>query len=196
MVLTINPVVYGNKSKWVKCVLLHLTGSAFGGALVVVVGWAIINSISVDTTIRYGVSSGILVAAAVLDAWPTLLHIPSPKRQVPDHWRTTYKAGIVAFGFGLELGMGITTRVRYALVYAAIVVGALLVSLEEALVVGAVFGLARGAIVVVGLGAPSFRAVEGRALGFRRFQPWVRAAVIATALVCAGGMVAELGLTR
>lgn len=143
----------GRRQRWWLTVTAHVTGAVFGGALVGavlgVVGIAL-RGMGVPGGVPFVVAGVIALVAAVVDArgWPSWLW--RPHRQVDEDWLARYRGWVYGGGFGLQLGMGITTIVTAATVY---VVGALAVasgSVAAGAFFGAMFGLARGLTVVPG----------------------------------------------
>src|ERR687889_382232 len=61
---------------------------------------------------------GIAVAAAVVVDMVPGLRPPGPRRQVNEAWLHRYRGWVYGAGFGLQLGLGVTTIVSTAAVYA------------------------------------------------------------------------------
>ncbi|HEY3766333.1 MAG TPA: hypothetical protein VGL44_14335 [Gaiellales bacterium] len=119
---------------------------------------------------------GIAVAAAVaVDVTPRL-RPPGPTRQVNEEWLTRYRGWVVGAGFGIQLGLGVTTIVSTAAVYATCAAALLAGSAAGGALVGAAFGAAR-AVTLLGAG----RVREPRALATldRRLRAWERPARVA-----------------
>jgi hypothetical protein len=100
-------------------------------------------------------------------------------------WLSNYRSWIYGGGFGLQIGLGITTYVMTAAVPLMMVIGALTASPRAALAIGAGFGLTRGLAVLLGA---RVRNPEALYAFHRRFDSWnepVRKAVIAVELAVA-----------
>ena len=127
---------------------------------------------------------GVAVAAAVaVDAVPWL-HPPGPRRQVNEEWLHRYRGWVYGAGFGLQLGLGVTTIVSTAAVYATAAAAALAGTATAGAAVGAAFGAARAATL---LAAGRVHEPQGLAALDRRLRAWERPARL-------GALVAEAGL--
>ena len=116
---------------------------------------------------------GVAVAAAiVVDVVPGL-HLPGPRRQVNEEWLHRYRGWVYGAGFGLQLGLGVTTIVSTAAVYATAAAAALAGTAAAGAAVGAAFGAARAATLLA-----AGRVREPRALAAldRRLHAWERPA--------------------
>lgn len=119
---------------------------------------------------------GLAVAAAILvDAAPGL-RAPGPRRQVNEAWLHRYRGWAYGAGFGLQLGLGVTTIVSTAAVYATGAAAFLAGSAGAGAAVGAAFGLARAATLLA-----AGRVDEPGALAVldRRLETWERPARLA-----------------
>jgi hypothetical protein len=182
----------GRRQRWWLTVTAHIVGSVLGGAsagLLLGGAGALGAWAGVGWAWRLGLAAAVAAGAALVDlrGWPTWLW--RPRRQVNEDWLGRYRGWVYGGGFGLQLGTGIATIVTAATVY---VVGALALaagSWRWGVVIGAVFGLARGATVLWGRAI-----VDGdRLLQFhRRLQE--RAVVGRTAAVAADVAVAVTAL--
>lgn len=148
MVYTINPVVHGGSyRRWLVDFLLHLIGGGFGGAaaatIVAVSLHAVISNGEIRTYVALAVA--VLAIAADLDKGR---HLPSPHRQVSQRTRELRDSKLTAFVYGFELGLGVVTRVRYAVTYAVFIIAGLALPLNRALLVGATYGIVRSAGVL------------------------------------------------
>ena len=94
----------------------------------------------------------IVVLAAVgalLDARVGGLRLPTITRQVDERWLHKYRSWVYGFGFGAQLGTGLATIVSSAAVYLMVVAAVLTRSVAAGAVVGTVFGLVRGASILL-----------------------------------------------
>ena len=151
MVQTITPVVHGGRrSKWVSTIALHAFGAAvsagaFGAAL------GAVGSFLGGPWGRGGMLfiAGIAFLYAAREAFGLPIPIPDRRRQVPQWWRSTFSASSAAMLYGLGLGVGFLTYVRYGTLVA---VSAVAVASGDPLAGAAimlVFGLVRGLSVGV-----------------------------------------------
>ncbi|MDE3203026.1 MAG: hypothetical protein KGQ66_02255, partial [Acidobacteriota bacterium] len=107
-----------------------------------------------------------LAAAAALAALGALLDaevfgpvLPLIRRQVDDRWMARYRPWVYGAGFGWQIGVGVATYLMTASVLLVVAIGALSGSPLVALVLGVVFGLARGGTVFL-----TSRATDAAAL--------------------------------
>jgi hypothetical protein len=151
MVQTITPVVHGGRrSRWAATLLLHTLGAGvsafvFGAALGI--GGSFLGA-------PWGRVGGVVVGSIALlyaarEAYSVPVPIPDRRRQVPEWWRSSFSPSAAAFLYGLGLGVGFLTYVRYGTLVA---VSTVAIASGDALVgamVLAPFGLARGLSVVL-----------------------------------------------
>jgi hypothetical protein len=134
---------------------------------------------------------GAAVAAALLiDAVPGL-HPPGPRRQVNEEWLHRYRGWAYGAGFGLQLGLGVTTIVSTAAVYATAAAAVLAGTATAGAVIGVAFGAARAATLLAGGRVREPRALAGLD---RRLRAWERPARLATVTVEAGLVIAAVAL--
>ncbi len=119
---------------------------------------------------------GLAVAAAVVVDLVPGLRAPGPRRQVNEDWLHRYRGWVYGAGFGLQLGLGVTTIVSTAAVYATGAASFLAGSAAAGGAVGAAFGLARAATLLAAGGVDEPRALA--ALD-RRLESWERPARLA-----------------
>jgi hypothetical protein len=72
---------------------------------------------------------------------------PGPRRQVNEDWLGTYRDWVIGFGFGAQLGAGVST---YVMVWAtwALLISALFVGLPGAGAMGVMFGAGRAVLLL------------------------------------------------
>lgn len=167
MVQTITPVVHGGRrSRWSVTVAFHALGAvvsagAFGAAL---------GTVGSLLGAPWGTAGGLLVGGLALlytarELFDLPIPIPDRRRQVPEWWRTTFSPRTAAFLYGLGLGIGFLTYLRFGTL---VVVSAVAVGSGDPLagaVVLAAFGLARGvsvAVVWAGVSTDGVQRVAGR----------------------------------
>jgi sulfite exporter TauE/SafE len=124
----------------------------------------------------------VLALAVVVDAAPGL-HAPGPTRQVNEDWLHRYRGWAYGAGFGVQLGLGVTTIVSTAAVYATGAAAVLTGSAAAGALVGGAFGAARAATL---LGSARVRGPRGLAVLDRRLEEWERPARAAAILAQAG----------
>ena len=151
MVETIGPMVRGAKSPRVV-EAAHLVGGALGGLASGAAAGALGAAFHGVSRIRLHGSA--LVALAVLIAVALVWEMATggrklgPGRQTPKAWRHLLRPGEAAFAYGVDLGLGVTTRVYFTSVFVSL--GAAFFT-GHALVgglIGGAFGIARSATVV------------------------------------------------
>jgi hypothetical protein len=70
------------------------------------------------------------------------------KRQVNDQWLFAYPGWVAGAGFGLQLGFGLATIANSAAIYALVGTIVLVGDVSVAVLIGAVYGLARALVVL------------------------------------------------
>ncbi|HWE55615.1 MAG TPA: hypothetical protein VG435_08880 [Acidimicrobiales bacterium] len=140
-----------------------LTLGALGAVLALVVGHSML------------VAAAVCVAVAgLVDAGALGPVLPLIRRQVNDRWLSTYRPWVYASGFGWQIGSGLATYLMTAGVVVVPLLGALSGRWPAALLLGGLFGLARGSTVFLTAGASSpdrLRSIHAR---LDRFGPAVR----------------------
>ncbi len=145
----------------------------------------VVTGIGPSATTAIAVTAGCAFAAATVDARVLGFGPPFLRRQVNDHWLSTYRPWVYGGGFGWQIGAGFTTYVMTAAVPLVVVVAALCTNPWTALTVGGVFGLARGIAVLLGARLRTPAALYDF---HRRFDAWtepVRQIVIGIQLAVA-----------
>jgi hypothetical protein len=160
-----------------------LAAGAAGAALGAVLG-AAGGLVAISAGARTGLLGVAVAAAVVVDATPGL-RAPGPRRQVNEAWLHRYRGWVYGAGFGLQLGLGVTTIVSTAAVYATGAAAFLAGSAGAGAAVGAAFGLARAATLFA-----AGRVDEPGALAVldRRLETWERPARLA-ALVAEAALI-------
>jgi hypothetical protein len=150
MVETITPVVHGGRARWARAVVLH----ALGATVTAVLFGAALGAVGSRLGAPWGRAGAIVVAGLALvyalgELPRASVAVPQLRRQVPDWWRTYFGTSVAAFLYGAGLGVGFLTFLTHGtLVVVAAAALAIGDPLVGAVVVG-VFGLARGAAVVI-----------------------------------------------
>ncbi len=183
-------------SRWWLTVTAYLLGSVAGGATTGLaagmVGQALLPSLDARAALV------VLALAAALGVATDLglggLRVPSVRRQVNEDWLTTYRGWVYGLGFGYQLGLGLVTIVSTSTVWLTWMAAVLAGSWAAGLAIGATFGAARGAMILVT--APIRDPTSLRALFqvIARQAPAVHRATMVvaalTALTALGGAVA------
>jgi hypothetical protein len=162
MVQTINPVVHGGRGyKWGTTIALH----AFGAVVSAGVFGATLGAVGSFLGAPWGragmlVVAGIAFLYAAREVFGLPIPIPDRRRQVPQWWRSTFSVNSAALLYGLGLGVGFLTYVKYGTLVA---VSAVAVASGDPLAGAAVmmvFGLVRGLSVGVAWTADSIERVQ------------------------------------
>jgi sulfite exporter TauE/SafE len=161
-----------------------LAAGVAGAALGAVLG-AAGGLVGISAPARMGLLGIAVAVAVVVDVVPGL-RAPGPRRQVNEAWLHRYRGWAYGAGFGLQLGLGVTTIVSTAAVYATGAAAFLAGSAAAGAAVGAAFGLARAATLLAAGGVDEPRALS---VLDRRLHAWERPARVA-ALVAEAALVA------
>jgi len=104
--------------RWFLTSVIHIFGAAVGGAAIGIatslLGVIILGSMPLPARIG-------LVAAALTAGlgWELVgRSVPGPRRQVDERWMVRYRRWVYASGYGVQLGMGVSTIVVTSSVYA------------------------------------------------------------------------------
>ena len=137
-------------SRWWLTVTAYLVGSVAGGLATGAVAGVVgeLAFAGIDEQVGLVV---LAVAAAVglaADFGVGGLRVPSIQRQVNEDWLTTYRGWVYGVGFGFQLGLGFATIVATSTVWLTFIAAAMTGSLPRALLIGGLFGLARGGLIL------------------------------------------------
>jgi hypothetical protein len=161
-----------------------LAATAAGAGLGAVLG-AFGGLVDLSAAARTGLLAAAVAVAVAVDLAPGL-RAPGPRRQVNEAWLHRYRGWVYGAGFGIQLGLGVTTIVSTAAVYATGAAAFLAGSAAAGALVGGAFGLARAATLLAAGGVDEPAALA--ALD-RRLVAWERPARIA-ALAAEAALVA------
>jgi len=161
-----------------------LAATAAGAALGAVLG-AAGGLVDLSATTRTGLLAAAVAVAVAVDLAPGL-RAPGPRRQVNEAWLHRYRGWVYGAGFGVQLGLGVTTIVSTAAVYATGAAAFLAGSAAAGALVGGAFGLARAATLLAAGGVDEPGAL---ATLDRRLVAWERPARVA-ALVAEAALIA------
>ncbi|HEX3331517.1 MAG TPA: hypothetical protein VHS27_16455 [Gaiellales bacterium] len=151
-----------------------VAATAAGAALGALLG-AAGGLVALSATARAGLVAVAVAVAVTVDLVPGS-HVPGPRRQVNEAWLHRYRGWVYGAGFGLQLGLGVTTIVSTAAVYATGVAAFLAGSAAAGALVGGAFGLARAATLLAAGGVDEPGAL---ATLDRRLVAWERPARVA-----------------
>ncbi|HLM19228.1 MAG TPA: hypothetical protein VK549_15515, partial [Acidimicrobiia bacterium] len=122
-------------------------GAVVGGATIGAAMAALaagVSAIGITSTALLGIAAAFAVLGATIDSGVLGVAPPFFKRQVNEYWLSKYRAWVYGSGFGWQIGAGVTTYIMTAAVFVTVAFGALTVGPVAAMVLGVVFGLARG----------------------------------------------------
>jgi len=151
-----------------------VAATAAGAALGALLG-AAGGLVALAATARAWLVAVAVAVAVTVDLVPGL-HVPGPRRQVNEAWLHRYRGWVYGAGFGLQLGLGVTTIVSTAAVYATGAAAFLAGSAAAGALVGGAFGLARAATLLAAGGVDEPGAL---ATLDRRLVAWERPARVA-----------------
>ncbi len=151
MLSSINPFVErARTNRWWLTVAAHVVGATLGGALAgaLLGGFGSVAAAKLSDRVALTLGGVVCVVAAV--AQPLTRWRPGWRRQVDEDWMTRYRGWVYGLGFGVQLGAGVATHVTSTAVYAALGLAVLQRSILGGMIVGAVFGWARGSVLIAG----------------------------------------------
>jgi hypothetical protein len=130
----------GRQSTWAVTVTAFALGASAAGAGA---GAALgaVGDAFVPVGGREAAVVGLLAAALALDLLAPA--VPGPRRQVNERWLDEYRGWVYGLGYGAQLGLGVTTIVSSAALYAALGAAFLAGPAGGAVIVGC-FGAVRG----------------------------------------------------
>lgn len=178
----------GRGRRWRTTVAWYVAGSVLGGALLGGLLGLLGQALPPPTAASAVALALLCLLGAGLDAGLLGARLPTLRRQVNEDWLDTYRGWVIGLGFGVQLGLGVTTIVTTSTVYLTLAAALLSGSWPAGALVGAVFGTVR-ALPLLG----TRRLVTPSALGsaHRRIAAWApRAHRLALAAQC----VVALGL--
>jgi hypothetical protein len=193
MLSTITPLTErGRGHRFAATAAWFVVGSTVGGAVLGAVGAvAALGARSLGPTVdvRLGLAALAALVAAGFDAGVLRPALPHQRRQVDESWLDEFRPWVYGAGFGAQIGFGLATYVMSAGVYLVVVLGALSASLGWAFALGLLFGVARGAAVLLGAGNETPVRLAAFHRRFAAAEAPVRAAV-AIVLVAVGVVLA------
>lgn len=186
MLTSINPLSeLGRKQRWSVTAAAYVAGSLFGGLLVFGLLGLLGSYLSVGTWGRWALIAALAIGA-VFDGLSRAL--PGPRRQVNENWLTKYRGWVYGFGFGLQLGTGVSTIITTATVYTAMLATVIMGEPFAGVIVGLVFGFVRSLPLLRAGRLASFSEVNGLMARMERWRPWSRRIPALAQIVAAGSL--------
>ena len=177
----------GRGRRWGTTVTWYVAGSVVGGGVLGGLLGLGGSALPAPTATHAVVLAVLCVLGALLDARVGGARLPTLRRQVNEDWLDTYRGWVVGLGYGLQLGLGITTIVTTSTVYLTLVAALLSGSWIAGAAIGVVFGTVRALPLVA-----TRHLVSPAALGtvHRRIATWAlgahRVALTAQLVVALG----------
>jgi MFS family permease len=187
MLASLTPV--GERSRgfsWRVTATAYAVGATGGGALTGVVLGTVGSLLPGGEGWRGPALLGALLTALLIDATPLRRRLLRARGQVNEDWMTRYRGWVYGFGFGARLGVGFTTLVACAAVYATFVSELLAGSAVVGGLIGVTFGAVKALALLparTGRDQPSLHALH-RALA-RWDSPAARVVVATEIVLCA-----------
>ncbi|WP_461024003.1 hypothetical protein [Thalassiella azotivora] len=177
MVSAINPMSersrgnrYGLTCAW------FVLGAALGGLALGAAGslaaWLVSLLATGDAWVLAVLGASAALVATAADTRFLDFRLPLHPRQVNEVWLDRYRRWVYAAGFGAQIGSGFATYVMTASTYLLVVLAALTASPAAALALGGLFGLVRGAAVLLTAGVRSPGALMTLHRRLERLEPW------------------------
>jgi hypothetical protein len=154
MLGSMNPLVLrARHGHWWTTATAYIVSAILGGALtgwLLGVGGEIVRADTNAPPWRTAVAilGACGLVGALVDSGVHRMRVPSIKRQVDEGWRYRYRNWIYAVGYGFQIGLGFTTIVTTATVYATFIAMFLLASQPLGIAVGVWFGFTRSVSVL------------------------------------------------
>ena len=147
----------GRSSHWGVTVAFFVAGSTLAGAalgaLAGELGRLTWPGTSASGTAQVAVVAAALALGLVFDLAPGGLRLPTVRRQVNEAWLGEYRGWVYGLGFGLQLGVGVSTIVTTSAVYVALIAAWVVADPVLGAVVAGTFGLIRGATLLAAASA-------------------------------------------
>jgi hypothetical protein len=143
----------GRNATWAITVIAFVLGATASGAalgaVLAALGGVIVPA-SAGTAARVLALAAAVAVAIALDALPRA--VPGPHRQVNERWLDESRGWVYGFGYGAQLGLGVTTVVSSAGTYVALVAAFLAPRPAAGAVIVGCFGAIRGLTLLAGAG--------------------------------------------
>jgi hypothetical protein len=176
------------KQNWGITTFAHALGGLVGGAVAGFLLGLVGLALPVGETWRLAAFAALLAACAAADVRIGGLAPPTHRRQVDQLWLHRYRGWVYGAGFGVQLGAGFLTIVTSAVVYATFAGALLCGSPALGAIVGATFGVVRGATPLLAVGVASPAKLAGLHRGLVRHAGAASAATVVAQLVLAAAM--------
>jgi hypothetical protein len=205
MLSSITPLAERGRHRRYGCTAVwFIIGGTLGGAtlgLAAAVGAAVAGGVGLDERVVGTVAVIAAALAVAVDVGALPPSLPHHRRQVNELWLHRYRGWVNGFGFGWQIGNGVTTYIMTAAFYLVVVLAVLTGSPLAALAALTVFGLGRGmaVLLVARVTNPARLARVHRRLDEARERVrlatiGVEAVVAVTAATATGGPVAGLAV--
>jgi hypothetical protein len=166
-----------------------LVGGAMLGAFAAALA-ALASAIGPTATTALGITAVLALLAAASDAHTFGIGPPFLRRQVNEEWLVRYRSWLYGFGFGWQIGTGVTTYIMTTAVLLTVGIAVLTASPLAAFVICMVFATTRGLAVLLAARITTPAALAEFHRRFDALGPSVRRAVIgvqvAVAAIAAG----------
>ena len=161
-------------------------GLTLGTAVAALAAGVGASGLGAGTRLTLACGAGVLAAAS--DAGTYRFRLPIHRRQVNERWLDQFRPWVYGAGFGWQIGAGLATYIKTSAVYLMIVLGALSGRPWAALTACALFGLVRGAAVLLGRRITTYEALTRFHRRMDELDAWsVRVVVtveLLTAVLC------------
>jgi hypothetical protein len=165
-------------------------GVMLGGAAAL--GAAGVAAAGPSLAVTAGVAAAAALVAAAGDAGMTAVRFPLFRRQVNERWLDQYRAWFYGAGFGWQVGVGVATYIMTAGVFLTVTLAVLTARPGAALLIGTVFGGARGLTVLLTRRLRSPEALRSFHRRFGRLESPVRIGTIAVEVGAAAVLAAAV----
>lgn len=125
-----------------------IAGGTLTGALLGAVG-AAAAALPAGADAQLVLAALLTAIAVVAEARGRVAPLPERRDQVPREWLTWASRSRTALAFGLLIGSGAVTYLKHAAAYAIVALALVAPSVQAAILVGTVYGAARGGSLVV-----------------------------------------------
>lgn len=140
----------GRNNRFAVAAWFFFAGSLLGGVTIGAVAGGVGSiALPAPSSVDGVVILLLAVGGAALDARLLGVRLPTISRQVDERWLHKYRGWVYGFGFGVQLGVAVATIVSSAAVYLMVAAAALTRSLPAGAVIGATFGVVRGASILL-----------------------------------------------
>jgi hypothetical protein len=194
MLTSINPLAEKGRGHRYAVTAGWFMVGAIAGGLTLGMGAAVlaeaIHLTGLSLTVRLSLAAVASLLAALGDAGGLGATFPILRRQVNERWLDQFRGWFYGAGFGWQIGVGFATYVMSAAVILTVVLGALSGSPVAALCVGILFGLVRGAGVLVSSRATTQSALRQILRRLDAIEEPIRLMVMSleAAVACAAGL--------